>query len=76
MQAFKHITYNPKVLNGQACIRDLRIPVHLVLDLLASSHSEAQILSDYPDLTKEDIHEALEYGAWLAREESFPLPAA
>ncbi|MBI3253102.1 MAG: DUF433 domain-containing protein [Candidatus Omnitrophica bacterium] len=72
---FDRITCDPRVLNGQACVRGLRIPVHLVLDLLASGEKPAEILADYPDLNEEDIKECLEYGAWLAREESFPVSA-
>ena len=75
MNKFKRITVDPRILNGQACIRSLRLPVHLILDLLASGEKTEQILTDYPDLTQEDIQEALEYGAWLAREESFPASA-
>ena len=63
------------VLGGTACIRGLRIPAHLILDLLAAGETTDQILANYPDLIIEDIHEALEYGAWLAHEESFPITA-
>ncbi len=75
MQKFIRITLDPQVLNGQPCIRGLRIPVHLILDLLAIGTQPEMILKDYPDLTIEDIREALEYGAWLTREESFPASA-
>ena len=75
MQKFSHITIDPNVLGGQACIRSLRIPVHLILDLLAAGEKPETILKDYPNLTLPDIREALEYGAWLAREESFPASA-
>ena len=72
MVNFPHITVDPRVLGGRACIRGLRIPVHLLLDLLASGESQTQILMDYPDLKPEAIQDAIQYGAWLAREESFP----
>ena len=75
MNKFSRITYDPKLLNGAACIRGLRLPVHLILDLLAAGEKPEAILADYPDLTFEDIQESLEYGAWLAREESFPASA-
>ena len=75
MTGFNRITIDPNVLNGQPCIRGLRIPVHLLLDLLATGQKQNAILADYPDLTKEDIQEAIEYAAWLAREESFPASA-
>jgi len=76
MERFRRITMDPKKLGGQACIRGLRIPVHLILDLLAAGESPEVILRDYPDLTLEDIHEAIDYAAWLAREETFPLPSS
>ena len=72
MNKFPNITIDHKILGGRACIRGLRIPVHLVLDLLAAGESQKEILEDYPDLTSTDIQEAMQYGAWLAREESFP----
>ncbi len=75
MNGFKHITIDPNVLNGMPCVRGLRIPVHLILDLLASGQKQNQILSVYPDLTESDIKEAIQYAAWLAREESFPASA-
>ena len=75
MTGFNLITIDPNVLNGQPCIRGLRIPVHLLLDLLAAGQKQDEILADYPDLTKEDIQVAIEYAAWLAREESFPASA-
>ncbi len=73
MRHFDRITFDPQKLGGQACIRDLRIPVHIVLDLLAMGRTQEEILKDYPDLEAEDIRETIEYAAWLAREENFPL---
>ena len=73
MERFTRITIEPHKLGGQACIRGLRIPVHLILDLLAAGESQEQIRRDYPDLEPEDIRQAMDYAAWLAREESFPL---
>ena len=75
MERFPRITIELQKLGGQACIRGLRIPVHLILDLLAAGEHPSDILRDYPDLTSEDVHEAIEYAAWLAREEIFPLPS-
>ena len=75
MECFSRITIDPQKLGGQACVRGLRIPVHLILDLLAAGATQAEILKDYPDLELADIREAIEYAAWLAREETFPLPS-
>lgn len=73
MGRFPRITVDPNKLAGQACIRGLRIPVHLILDLLAAGETPEEILKEYPDLEPADIREAMEYAAWLAREETFPL---
>jgi len=55
------ITIEPDKRGGQPCIRGLRITVYDVLSYLASGMSEAEILSDYPDLTREDILACLSY---------------
>lgn len=73
MEHFPRITIEPDKLCGQACIRGLRVPVHLVLDLLAAGQTSADILRAYPYLEAEDIPEAMRYAAWLAREETLPL---
>jgi uncharacterized protein (DUF433 family) len=54
-------------MGGQACIRGMRIPVSLILNLLAHGQERNQILAEYPDLEAEDIQQALAYAAWLAR---------
>jgi uncharacterized protein (DUF433 family) len=51
---------------GRACIRGMRIPVSVVLKLLAGGMSLEQILADYPDLEREDIEQAIQYAAVLA----------
>jgi uncharacterized protein (DUF433 family) len=53
------ITQDPKVMGGRPCIRGLRVTVGTVLGLLASGHSEDQILEAYPYLEREDIRAAL-----------------
>lgn len=73
---FKRITIDPNKLNGQACIRGMRFPVHQILDLLAAGQSPAVILKQYPYLEAADITEAIEYAAWVTRDETFPLPPA
>ncbi len=50
-------------MNGQPCVRDMRITVRRVLELVASCPDRAQILRDYPELEEEDIVEALAYAA-------------
>ncbi|MEM9542510.1 MAG: DUF433 domain-containing protein [Cyanobacteria bacterium P01_E01_bin.42] len=73
MLGFDRITFDPKIMTGQACIRGMRIPVSLVLNLVAHQKPVAEILEEYPDLEAEDIQECLLYAAWLASEKVFPI---
>ncbi len=57
------ITIEPGKRSGKPCIRGLRITVYDVLEYLASGMSEDEILSDFPDLTREDIRACLAFAA-------------
>lgn len=57
------ITIEPDKMGGKPCIRGLRITVYDVLDYLASGMSEAEILADFPDLTRDDIRACLAFAA-------------
>ncbi len=57
------ITIEPGKRSGKPCIRGLRITVYDVLDYLASGMSVDEILSDFPDLTEEDIRACLAFAA-------------
>lgn len=59
------INVTPGLRSGQPCIRDLRITVWDILKWLGTGASHAQILSDYPELTEEDILAALQWAAAL-----------
>jgi uncharacterized protein (DUF433 family) len=63
------ITFDDQIMGGRACIRGMRIPVSIVLKLLAGGMSADQILSDYPDLELQDIEQCIQYAALLADEE-------
>jgi uncharacterized protein (DUF433 family) len=68
------IEINPDILIGKPVIAGTRIPVYLILNLLASGYDEARILEAYPDLTREDIRSALSYAEQRMRyEEVHPL---
>lgn len=70
-----HVTVDPKICHGQACVTGTRIPVSVVLDNLAAGVSEPEILASYPRLSHEAIHACIAYAADLAREELLALPA-
>ena len=59
----ERITIDPKVCHGQACIKDTRIPVHLILRMMANGDTFDDILEEYPSLIREDIHACFDYGA-------------
>ena len=65
---FDRITFNPAVMAGRACIRGMRITVALVLKLVASGMTVAEIIDAYPYLEAQDIEQALRYAVWLVEE--------
>jgi uncharacterized protein (DUF433 family) len=70
-----HITVDPQICHGQACVTGTRIPVSVVLDNLAAGVPEQEIISSYPRLTAEAIQACVAYAADLVREEVVGLPA-
>ena len=70
---FTRITIDPQRMAGVPCIRDLRIPVATVVDMLAEGMEIQEILRAYPDLEHADIHEALRFAAEAVREREIPL---
>ena len=69
-----YITVEPKVCHGNACIKNTRIMVSVVLDNLAAGHSIEEILCSYPSLNRESILAAVSYAADLARERIVSMP--
>lgn len=72
MLGFERITFDPNIMGGRACIRGMRITVSLVVNLIASGMSVAEILQAYPYLEAEDVNESLRYAAWLTEEAVYP----
>jgi uncharacterized protein (DUF433 family) len=60
---FDRITSNPARMNGQPCIRDLRLTVRRVVELTATYADRAELRREYPELEDEDIRQALMYAA-------------
>lgn len=64
----QRITVDPSICFGKPCIRGTRIWVSLILDFLSTGMTIEEIIKEYPQLTEEDIHAAIAYGAAMARE--------
>ncbi len=73
---FDRITVDPRRMNGQPCVRDLRITVRRVLEILATYPDRATIRQEYPELEDEDIVHALGYAAALLDDVVVELPQA
>jgi len=58
--SFDRVTFDPGVMGGKACIRGMRIPVSLIVNLVSNGLSVEEILEEYPDLEPKDIRQALE----------------
>ena len=70
----KYITVNPKILVGKPIITGTRIPVELILKMLAEGMNINEIITGYPRLTKKDIQAAIWYAKELVEEERiYPL---
>lgn len=66
--AVERITTDPEVMDGLPCIRGLRVPVATVLAMITDAMTTDEILAEHPDLTPQDVHEALVYAAEAVRE--------
>ncbi|WP_373528136.1 DUF433 domain-containing protein [Nostoc sp.] len=65
----ERIKFDKNVLAGKPIIRGLRIPVAMILELLAKGSTNQEILEDYPELELEDIQAALFYAYYLVSQE-------
>lgn len=73
-QLLERITLDPKIMTGKPVIRGTRIPVQLILEMLAQGISQQEILQEYPRLEGDDIQAALVYAARvIANETVFPI---
>jgi uncharacterized protein (DUF433 family) len=70
---FHRITFDPAKCLGKACIRGMRMTVPSLLAYLSSGMTVEEILTEWPELEKEDIYEALAYAASALEEKIVPL---
>lgn len=77
MSRLERITSDPAICHGQPIVRGLRYPVETLLELLAAGMTIDEIIEDYPDLERDDLLAALEFGALASGQRRVvPLSAA
>jgi len=75
MEKFDRITIDPSQLNGEPCIRGLRLTVRRVLEAMAIYPDREELKREYPELQDEDIRQALAFAAGMLDDKVLPLPA-
>lgn len=68
LRRLDRITFDPAVMGGKPCIRNMRVTVGMIVGMIASGHKQSEILDLYPYLEADDISQALSYAAWRAEE--------
>ncbi|HEY9804775.1 MAG TPA: DUF433 domain-containing protein [Leptolyngbyaceae cyanobacterium] len=76
MLGLDRISFDRNLMGGQPCICGMRIPVSLIVNLLANGKPVEEILEEYPDLELDDIRQSLLYSAWLTQERVYPFKSA
>ncbi len=67
MNLTERITIDPNICHGKPCIRGLRYPVEMILELLSAGMTIEEVLVDYEDLEREDILAVLSFAARLSQ---------
>ncbi len=73
---FERITVDPQKMNGQPCVRGLRLTVRRVLATMALYPDRAELFREYPELEEEDLKQVLELAAANLADESFDIRVA
>jgi uncharacterized protein (DUF433 family) len=74
--AFQRIVVDHQVMAGVPCIRGTRIPVATLIGMVAEGMTTGEILVDFPQLTADDVREALQFAAAAVDQATFPLAAS
>lgn len=75
MEYLERITIDPEICHGKPCIRGMRWPVEVILDMVGSEMTFEEILEDHPELEREDIIASLNYAKLLVSGKSFKQAA-
>jgi len=76
MEQFERVSHDIRIMGGKACIAGTRVTVGMILMQISEGTAIEEILAEYPNLTSEDISEALRYAAWaIGTKEELVVPA-
>ena len=73
---FDRISVNPEIMNGQPCIRGMRLTVRRVVEAVALYPNRDELKAEYPELEDEDVRQALEFAAQNLDDQIIPMEAA
>ena len=73
---FDRITIDPKQMNGQPCVRGMRLTVRRVLEIIALYADRAELFREFPELEEDDLKQVLEFAAANLDDESLDLRVA
>ena len=72
----KRISSDPKICGGKPCIKGSRVPVHIILEALATGMSFEEVIKEFRPISLEDIQACIYYAALLADEQELTSQAA
>ncbi len=72
-ESFDRISSDPDICHGKPCIKGTRIPVYLILSLVAEGVSVEDIIKDYPSLNAGDVKAAIKYAAKICEFEAYAI---
>jgi Uncharacterized conserved protein len=72
-EILQRISSDPNICHGKPCIKGTRIPVYLIVSLIAEREGIENIIQDYPSLTQDDVKAAVHYAAKLCEYEAYAI---
>jgi uncharacterized protein (DUF433 family) len=76
MEKFDRITWNPNQMNGQPCIRGMRLTVRRVIEAASIYPNRDDLFRNYPELDPEDVRQALAFAAESLEDSAVETPVA
>jgi len=73
---FDRITVDPAKMNGQPCVRGMRLTVRRVLELIAAYPDRSELFREFPELQDDDLKQVLEFAAANLGNESLDIRVA